>query len=145
MSIDRSLRNQLHDGLVIPAHPLALDRDRRLDEHRQAALTRYYCHAGAGGIAVGVHTTQFAIRDPKIGLFEPVLQLATTTIREYEQQNGCRLVKVAGVCGLTEQAIKEAGIARILGYDLGLLSLASLRESSTAEMVEHCRSVSEVI
>ena len=145
MSIDTSLRNLLHEGIVIPAHPLALDRDRRLDSRRQAALTRYYCHAGAGGIAVGVHTTQFAIRDPKIGLFEPVLQLGAETMREYEQRNGSRVVKVAGVCGLTEQAIKEAGIARGLGYDLGLLSLASLREASTAEMVEHCRRVSEVI
>jgi dihydrodipicolinate synthase/N-acetylneuraminate lyase len=145
MSIDSSLRNQLHDGMVIPAHPLALDQNRRLDGRRQAALTRYYCHAGAGGIAVGVHTTQFAIRDPKVGLFEPVLQMGAETMREYERRTGSRLVKVAGVCGLTEQAVKEAEIARKFGYDLGLLSMASLREASTAEMVAHCRRISEVI
>jgi dihydrodipicolinate synthase/N-acetylneuraminate lyase len=145
MSIDISLRNQLHDGMVIPAHPLALDQNRRLDECRQAALTRYYCHAGAGGIAVGVHTTQFAIRDPKIGLFRPVLQLGVETMCEYERRTGSRLVKVAGVCGLTEQAVKEAEIARKFGYDLGLLSMAALREASTAEMVAHCRRISEVI
>jgi len=145
MPINTSLRNQLRDGMVIPAHPLALDQNRRLDVRRQAALTRYYCHAGAGGIAIGVHTTQFAIRDPKIGLFEPVLQLGAETMRECEQRNGSRLVKVAGVCGLTGQAIKEAEIARKFGYDLGLLSLAKLREESTAELVQHCRRVSEVI
>jgi dihydrodipicolinate synthase/N-acetylneuraminate lyase len=145
MSMDTILRNQLHDGMVIPAHPLAIDQNRRLDELRQAALTRYYFHAGAGGVAIGVHTTQFAIRDPKIGLFEPVLELGAETMRECEQRNGRRLVKVAGVCGLTDQAIKEAEIARKFGYDLGLLSLASLREASKAELVEHCRRVSEII
>jgi dihydrodipicolinate synthase/N-acetylneuraminate lyase len=145
MAIDRFLRNQLHGGVVIPAHPLALDQNRRLDERRQAALTRYYCHAGAGGIAIGVHTTQFAIRDPKIGLFEPVLQLGAQTMRDYEERNGSRLVKVAGVCGPTGQAVKEAEVALKFGYDLGLLSLSALREASTAELVEHCRRVSEII
>jgi dihydrodipicolinate synthase/N-acetylneuraminate lyase len=143
MSIDAELRNRLHEGIVIPAHPLALDQNRKLDERRQVALTRYYSDAGAGGIAIGVHTTQFAIR--QAGLFELVLQLGAETMREWEQRNGRRLVKVAGVCGLTGQAIDEAVIARNLGYDLGLLSLASLREASTAEMVEHCRRISEVI
>ncbi len=148
MSIDTALRNLLHEGIVIPAHPLALDQDRHLDELRQAALTRYYCHAGAGGIAVGVHTTQFAIRDPRVGLFEPVLRLGVATMRDWEQRSGkrgSRLVKVAGVCGLTRQAINEALTARELGYDLGLLSLASFGEASTAELVEHCRLVAEVI
>jgi dihydrodipicolinate synthase/N-acetylneuraminate lyase len=143
MSIDAELRNRLHDGIAIPAHPLALDQNRKLDERRQIALTRYYSDAGAGGIAIGVHTTQFAIR--QAGLFEPVLRLGAETMREREQRNGRRLVKVAGVCGLTRQAIDEAVTARDLGYDLGLLSLASLREASTAEMVEHCRRVSQVI
>jgi dihydrodipicolinate synthase/N-acetylneuraminate lyase len=143
MSIDAELRNRLHEGIVIPAHPLALDQNRKLDERRQVALTRYYGDAGAGGIAIGVHTTQFAIR--QAGLFEPVLRLSAETMREWEQRNSRRLVKVAGVCGLTRQAIDEAVIARNLGYDLGLLSLASLREASTAEMVEHCRRISEVI
>jgi dihydrodipicolinate synthase/N-acetylneuraminate lyase len=143
MSIDAELRNRLHEGIVIPAHPLALDQNRKLDERRQVALTRYYSDAGAGGIAIGVHTTQFAIR--RAGLFEPVLRLGAETMCEWERREGGRLVKVAGVCGLTRQAIDEAATARDLGYDLGLLSLVSLREASTAEMVGHCRRVSEVI
>src|SRR5947208_17139299 len=89
----------LHRGVAIPAHPLALTADRKLDERRQAALTRYYCEAGAGGVAVGVHATQFAIRDPRIGLFEPVLRLAIDTVREFERGSGRRVLKVAGVCG----------------------------------------------
>src|SRR5829696_4720758 len=78
-----ALRRELLDGLVIPAHPLALTDRRTLDERRQVALTRYYCDAGAGGIAVGVHTTQFAIRDPAVGLFEPVLSLAQRTVSDW--------------------------------------------------------------
>src|SRR5712691_5391395 len=116
----------LRRGVVIPAHPLALTAERKLDERRQAALTRYYCEAGAGGVAVGVHTTQFAIRDPHVGLFEPVLRLAIDTVREYERSTGRSVLKVAGVCGRTPQAIREAQFARATGYDLGLLSLAAL-------------------
>ncbi|HMZ19679.1 MAG TPA: dihydrodipicolinate synthase family protein, partial [Blastocatellia bacterium] len=140
-----TLREKLLEGLVIPAHPLALTAARKLDERRQRALTRYYCAAGAGGIAVGVHTTQFAIREPQMGLFAPVLQLALETARGFEQQSGKRLVKVAGVCGLTAQAVAEAGFARDCGYDAGLLSLAALREASNAELLAHCRRVAEVI
>src|SRR5574341_598757 len=88
----------LRRGIVIPAHPLALTAERRLDEARQRALTRYYAAAGAGGIAVGVHTTQFAIRDPAVGLFRPVLELALETAREWERTSGRRLLKVAGIC-----------------------------------------------
>jgi dihydrodipicolinate synthase/N-acetylneuraminate lyase len=139
------LRESLFDGLVIPAHPLALDAGRKLDERRQRALTRYYCDAGAGGIAVGVHTTQFAIRDPRVGLFEPVLRLSLETMREWELQNGKRLVKVAGVCGATAQAAREAAFAAEAGYDIGLLSLAALREGSVAELIEHCRRIAEII
>jgi dihydrodipicolinate synthase/N-acetylneuraminate lyase len=139
------LRASLFDGLVIPAHPLALDAGRKLDERRQRALTRYYCDAGAGGIAVGVHTTQFAIRDPRVGLFEPVLRLSLETMREWERQNGKRLVKVAGVCGATAQAEREAAFAVEAGYDIGLLSLAALREATVAELIEHCRRVAEII
>src|SRR3954463_801868 len=106
----------LYRGVVIPAHPLALDASRKLDERRQVALTRYYCDAGAGGIAVGVHTTQFAIRDPKIGLYEPVLRLAAGTARDFERASGKRVIKVAGVCGPTPQAIAEAAFARDAGY-----------------------------
>jgi dihydrodipicolinate synthase/N-acetylneuraminate lyase len=148
MTIAAEVRNRLHEGIVIPAHPLALDQNRKLDEGRQRALTRYYCDAGAGGIAIGVHTTQFAIRDPKIGLFEPVLHLGAKTINEWEVRNSRRLVKVAGICGLTRQAIDEAVIARDLGYDLGLLSLAAFRggrEAGIDEMIDHCRRISGVI
>ncbi len=135
----------LRRGLVIPAHPLALDADRRLDERRQRALTRYYCEAGAGGVAVGVHTTQFAIRDPRIGLLEPVLTLASETVRECERKLGQRIVKVAGICGATAQAAQEAELARRSGYDAGLLSLGALRTSTVSELIEHCREVSDTI
>src|SRR5438445_12296577 len=97
-------RKKLQSGLVIPAHPLALTAERKLDERRQVALTRYYCEAGAGGIAVGVHTTQFAIREPAIALFDPVLRLAAGAMAEFERQSGSRLVKIAGICGQTPQA-----------------------------------------
>jgi dihydrodipicolinate synthase/N-acetylneuraminate lyase len=127
--------------MVIPAHPLALTSDRKLDERRQAALTRYYCEAGAGGIAVGVHTTQFAIRDPRIGLFEPVLQLAIDVVRE----SGYRVLKVAGVCGATSQALREAQFARRIGYDLALLSLTALPNATDDELISHCRAIAEEI
>lgn len=140
---NEQIKESLLNGVVIPAHPLALDAERRLDERRQRALTRYYCDAGAGGIAVGVHTTQFAIRE--IGLFAPVLQLAATTMREWEAHQNQRLVKIAGVCGATEQAIREAEFARETGYDIGLLSLAALRDATMEELIQHCRRVAEVI
>lgn len=132
-------------GLVIPAHPLALDAERRLDERRQAALTRYYCAAGAGGVAVGVHTTQFAIRDPAVGLLRPVLALAMDVLRAHAAGGGTPLVAVAGVCGPTPQAVAEAELARGLGYHVGLLSLAALREASNAALLAHCRRVADVI
>src|SRR5438874_13669921 len=102
--LDPEAASVLKAGVVIPAHPLALNAQRKLDERRQVALTRYYCDAGAGGIAVGVHTTQFAIRNPKIALFQPVLRLAADTAAACERQSGRRLIKVAGVCGPTAQA-----------------------------------------
>jgi dihydrodipicolinate synthase/N-acetylneuraminate lyase len=139
------LREALLRGLVIPAHPLALTSDRRLDERRQAALTRYYCDAGAGGIAVAVHTTQFAIRDPRVGLLEPVLDLARRTARDWCAGRAERPLLVAGVCGQTAQALKEAELAVSLGYDAGLLSLAALREADNEGVLEHCRRVAEVL
>lgn len=145
MTIDPALRARLLDGAVIPAHPLALTAERKLDERRQRALTRYYCAAGAGGLAVGVHTTQFAIRDPRIGLFEPVLQLARETMREHEQRTGQALIKVAGVCGPTAQACAEAAFTHATGYDAGLLSLAALPNATTDELIAHCRAVAEII
>jgi dihydrodipicolinate synthase/N-acetylneuraminate lyase len=134
-----AVRAALRKGVVIPAHPLALTAERKLDERRQAALTRYYCDAGAGGIALGVHTTQFAIRDPKVGLYLPVLRLAL------EAAAGRTLVKVAGICGATAQAVAEAESARETGYDLGLLSLAALPAASDAELLDHCRAVAREI
>ena len=117
------LREQLRSGLVIPAHPLALTSERKLDERRQCALTRYYLAAGAGGIAVGVHTTQFAIR--KCGLLKPVL-----SITEDECRANPDIVKIAGVCGQRKQALAEAELAAELGYDAALLSLADLRDGA---------------
>jgi Dihydrodipicolinate synthetase family len=133
------LREKLRSGLVIPAHPLALNSNRRLDERRQRALTRYYLAAGAGGVAVGVHTTQFAIRDPKVGLLDTVLTLAL------EESHGRDIVKVAGVCGKRTQALAEAQLAARLGYDVALLSLAELRDATIAELMEHARSIASVI
>ena len=101
-------RALLQRGLVIPAHPLALTGDLKLDERRQRALTRYYCDAGSGGVAVGVHTTQFSIRDSKVGLFEPVLELAFEELRSFEQRTGKVLAKIGGICGDTKQACREA-------------------------------------
>lgn len=132
------LREQLRAGLVIPAHPLALNAQRKLDERRQRALTRYYLAAGAGGIAVGVHTTQFAIR--KCGLLKPVLSIAAD-----ECQMHRNIVKIAGVCGQHKQAIAEAELASELGYDAGLLSLADLRDESTPQLLSHARAVASVI
>ena len=145
VKLPSDVANILQQGVVIPAHPLALTADRKLDERRQRALTRYYAAAGAGGIAVGVHTTQFAIREPKVGLFRPVLALAAETIRACEQKHGRRLVRVAGVCGPTKQAVAEAQLARELGYDIGLLSLGALKDADLDGLVPHCRTVSEVI
>ena len=144
-AIEPEIQQQLLNGIVIPAHPLALNAERKLDERRQRALTRYYCDAGAGGIAVGVHTTQFAIREPQVGLFAPVLQLAAATMREWEAQHHQRLVKIAGVCGATQQAVREAEFARETGYDIGLLSLAALRDATMDELIQHCRRVAEAI
>jgi dihydrodipicolinate synthase/N-acetylneuraminate lyase len=145
MAVSEDVRAALRRGLVIPAHPLALTADRRLDERRQTALTRYYCDAGAGGVAVGVHTTQFAIREPKVGLLEPVLRLAMNAVRAHRERGGTRLLSVAGVCGPTPQAVAEAALARSLGYDLGLLSLGALGDATNQDLLAHCRRVAEVI
>ncbi len=135
----------LRRGLAIPASPLALDQHRRLDERRQRALWRYYSDAGAGGIAVGVHTTQFAIRDPRFGLYEPVLALGADEFARLDRRRPERLLRIAGICGRTPQAVGEAELARALGYHAGLLSLAALDESDERTLVNHCRAVAEVI
>ena len=136
------IRTRLLKGGVIPAHPLALTAERKLDERRQRALTRYYSAAGASGVAVGVHTTQFAIR--KVGLFEPVLKLAFEEIRRSREHDG-EFTAIAGVCGGTPQALSEAEFARSLGYDAALLSLGAMASASTEELIEHCKAVAAVI
>jgi dihydrodipicolinate synthase/N-acetylneuraminate lyase len=130
----------LRSGTVIPAHPLALDRQRKLDERRQRALSRYYLDAGAGGLAVGVHATRFAIRD--VGLYEPVLRLAMEEARGWAKRP---LAMIAGLSGRTAQARKEAGIARALGYPAGMLSLAPMSGAGIDELVEHCAAVAQEI
>ena len=139
------VRRRLHEGLVIPAHPLALTVEGKFDERHQRALTRYYHAAGAGGMAVGVHTTQFAIRDPRHSLLKPVLELAAETVAACDQAAGKRTIRIAGVCGKTDQAIAEARLARELGYDIGLLSLAALPAATDADLIEHARQVAKVI
>src|SRR4051812_15778893 len=130
----------LRRGAAIPAHLLALDAERKLDVRRQRAMTRYYLDAGAGGIAVGVHSTQFAIRD--VGLYQPVLELAMQAASEWEPLGGRRpLFMVAGLAGRTEQAVREARIARALGSHAGLLSLAAMKGASEDELVAHCEAV----
>lgn len=135
-----AVRGWLARGQAIPAHPLALTAARALDERRQRALSRYYLAAGAGGLAVGVHTTQFAIRDARVGLFRPVLELAAEEIA----RAGRPVVAIGGICGPTGQAVAEASLLRDLGYHAGLLSLARV-EGDEAALLDHCRAVAEVI
>jgi hypothetical protein len=130
----------LREGVVIPAHPLALNRDRKLDARRQRALTRYYLDAGARGLAVGVHTTQFAIREA--GLFAPVLELAMRTAADWAHEAP---IMIAGLTGRTDQAVREAQVARGLGYHAGLLSLAALKGASEDELIEHAQAVAREI
>jgi dihydrodipicolinate synthase/N-acetylneuraminate lyase len=132
-------------GTVIPAHPLALDASRHLDERRQSALTRYYLDAGVGGLAVGVHTTQFEIHDAKVGLLAPVLELASCTATAALGRSPRPLAMIAGVIGRTAQAVREAEIARHYGYHAVLLSLAAFRQATDAEVLQHCRHVAEVM
>ncbi len=134
-----SWRDRLHQGLVIPAHPLCLTPDRKLDEPRQRALTRYYIDSGAGGLAVAVHTTQFTIRDPQHNLLQPVLQLAA------EEARASDAILIAGVCGPTPQALREASLAASLGYHAALLSLSAFRDASVDQMIDHLRAVGQVL
>ena len=167
MATIEQVRAQLGAGLAIPACPLALNAQRRLDERRQRALFRYYLAAGAGGLAVGVHTTQFAIRDPKVGLFKPVLELAAAELRSSRRKeahspksqagnptseserslltSAATRLGIAGICGQTKQALGEAALARELGFHAGLLSLGALRDASEDELLDHCRKVAEVL
>src|SRR5947207_6450056 len=138
------LRARLGAGLVIPACPLALNARRNLNERRQRALFRYYIAAGSGGLAVGVHTTQFAIRDPKIGLFRPVLELASEEMARAETA-ATALARIAGICGSTKQAVAEATLVRELGFHAGLPSLGALKSASEDELIVHCRAVAAII
>jgi hypothetical protein len=138
--IKSEVRRLIAEGTVLPAHPLALDANRKLDTLRQRALTRYYIDAGAGGLAVGVHTTQFAIRD--VGLYRPVLQLAAETASAWTERP---LALVAGLAGSTRQAIAEADVARGIGYHAGLLSLAAMKSASEDEIIAHCEAVAREI
>lgn len=143
--IDSSFQQLLHSGIAIPACPLALTPERRFDERRQRALIRYYSAAGAGGLAVGVHTTQFAIRDAKYGLFQPVLELAVEELKNESLHKARPILRIGGVVGKTEQAVQEAQLLRDLDYHVGLLSLAGHSNHSTDELIAHCRSVADVI
>ena len=151
--LDLNIIDTLRSGCVIPAHPLALKPDsprdslrRKLDERRQKALTRYYLASGAGGPAVGVHTTQFAIHNQKIGLYQPVLELAIETAQKFAASEDCsEPIMIAGIVGDTKHAIKEASLARDLGYHLGLLSLTDLRGKSIDELVGHARQIAQII
>ncbi len=144
--VNSDIINKLRSGCVIPAHPLALRADNKIDEQHQKALTRYYLASGAGGLAVGVHTTQFAIHNPKVGLYRPVLELASETAHKYTESTNCgEPIMIAGIVGETKQAVEEAELARDLGYHLGLLSLTALKGKSVNELIDHTRQVAKVI
>ncbi|SKC05389.1 dihydrodipicolinate synthase family protein [Dyadobacter psychrophilus] len=141
--LNTETKKLLFEGTVIPAHPLALQQNLQLDEPRQRGLTRYYMASGAGGIAIGVHTTQFEIRDPEVDLYETVLRIAAEEIDLAALHRP--FIKVAGVVGLTEQALKEANIAVKYGYDLGLVSMAAFKNQSEADIIAHIKAVAEII
>lgn len=143
--LSQNISEVFNKGVVIPAHPLALNKNRQLDERRQRALTRYYLDAGAGGIAIGVHTTQFDIRKPEVGLYKPVLELTKEEIDGYVERTAKPIMRIAGVIGKTEQAIREASLAVDLGYHAGLLSMSAFPDATNEEMLAHCRAVSEII
>ena len=135
------VRAALRHGTVIPAHPLALDGDGKFDERHQRALTRYYAAAGAGGLAVGVHTTQFAIREPRVGLFEPVLTIAAEEMNRADAGRTAPLIRIGGICGRTEQALDEADLLARLGYHAALLSLAAFARDDDAALIAHSEAV----
>jgi hypothetical protein len=139
------LRQLLARGTVIPAHPLALNAYRHLDERRQRALSRYYIAAGSGGLAIGVHTTQFAIREPRFGLFEPALKIAAEEMDRADRTRPIPLLRIGGICGDTPQAVREAELLAGLRYHAGLLSLAALKNSTEADLLAHCCAVSEIL
>jgi dihydrodipicolinate synthase/N-acetylneuraminate lyase len=142
-ALDAALWERVREGMVIPAHPLALTESRQLDEQHQRALARYYLDAGAAGLAVGVHTTEFKIHDPAVGLYQPVLQLAIDTARSWAPK--AEPFMIAGVIGSTDQAVREAGIAKDLGYHAAMISFGALKEASDEELVAHAEAVAQVM
>ncbi len=143
--LPEEILKSLHRGVVIPALPLALDKDRKLEKRRQRALMRYYLDAGAGGVAVAVHTTQFEIRLPEINLFEAVLDIAREEFDRFEEQTGKAKIRIAGVIGQTEQATREARLAKRLGYHAVLLSLSAFPDASNETILKHCRAIADII
>lgn len=141
--LNPAVKESLHKGAVIPAHPLALTEDRQLDEAGQRALTRYYIDAGVGGIAVGVHTTQFEIRDPQFNLFEKVLTIAIEEMKKAQVPNS--FIKIGGICGPLEQAIGEAKFIKSIGYDIGLLSMGGLQNVTEEELLHRTGKIAEII
>lgn len=135
----------LRAGLVIPAHPLALTPNRQLDVPRQRGLSRYYHAAWAGGLAVGVHTSQFEIRRPEHNLFRPMLELASTTVTQQDETTGRQTVLISGICGETLQAVAEARLARELGYHVGLISLGAMPNANDDQLIAHCQAVAAEI
>jgi dihydrodipicolinate synthase/N-acetylneuraminate lyase len=143
--IDKDIISKVKKGTVIPAMPLALDSSRNFDRRRQHALARYYIDAGAGGIAVAVHSTQFEIRNPGVGLFKEVLTEVSDAIDEWSVKRNKKIFKIAGVCGKTEQAREEAEFARSSGYHAALLSLSAFKDSDDDKMIEHASAISKII
>src|SRR5580704_1823248 len=143
--MDPTIYQALKNGTVIPAHPLALDARRRLDERRQRALSRYYIAAGSGGLAVGVHTTQFAIREPGVGLLEPVLRLASEEMDRADRTRSVPLIRIGGICGKTAQAAAEARLLRDLKYTAGLLSLAAIKDLDDGALIAHCKEIADIL
>ena len=139
------IKNILDRGVVIPASPLALTEKREHDQRRQRAIYRYYSDAGVGGIAVGVHTTQFEIRDPAVGLFEPVLRLAAEEMDSLDQNRDEPLIRIGGVCGQTPQATEEARLLADLGYHAGLLSLAAYAQADDETLLKHCEVIAKIM
>ena len=138
-----SVLTNFRKGTVIPAMPLALTEERKFDAHYQRVLTNYYLDAGVGGIAVGVHSTQFAIRQH--GLFEPVLSCVSETIDQWSKKTGKKVLKIAGVCGLAQQATSEANFAKRAGYQAVLLSLSALKDATFVEIINHCKQIAEIM
>ncbi len=143
--IPKKVLSALQKGTVIPALPLALNKNRQLDERRQRALMRYYLDAGAGGVAVGVHTTQFEIRLPEINLYGPILEIAREEFDRFETVNKKPIIRIAGVIGKTAQAMSEAGLALEKGYHAVLLSVAAFKDASNQEILEHCQKVATIV